>query len=110
MMAARSEARTGRSNTEIVGSNHTRGMERRADPPSKESYQLSSRFTSFRKINSETEQAKRRNSWKTMMMRMMNLKWKIMKIPNQDSRLHVQDSNPESLEWEAGLSTNQTQR
>jgi hypothetical protein len=58
-MVARTEARTvfGRSNTGIVGSNPTRGMDvcpwfsvfvlscvealRRADPPSKETYQLS---------------------------------------------------------------------
>jgi hypothetical protein len=34
---------------------------RRADHPSKESYQLSHRFISSRKINSEPEQAKRPN-------------------------------------------------
>jgi hypothetical protein len=75
LLAERSEARTvfGRSNTGIVGSNPTRGMDvcprffcvvsscvwvetmRRADPPFKESYHLSNRFKSFRKINSEPE-------------------------------------------------------
>jgi hypothetical protein len=34
---------------------------RRADPPSKEFYQLCNRFISFRKINPEPEQAKRPN-------------------------------------------------
>jgi hypothetical protein len=67
-MAARSKARTAfnRSNTGIMGSNPARSMDvcprfsvlcspmyvvalRRADPPSKESYQMSkNRFTSFR--------------------------------------------------------------
>jgi hypothetical protein len=37
---------------------------RRADHPSKESYQLSTRFISSRKINSEPEQAKRPYPWK----------------------------------------------
>jgi hypothetical protein len=37
---------------------------RRADHPAKEFYQLFNRFISFRKINSETEQAKRPNPWK----------------------------------------------
>jgi hypothetical protein len=92
-MAERSEARTafGRSNTGIVGSNPTRGMDefgffcvvlscgwvealRRIDPPSKEPYQLSNRCTSFRKINSELEQANRPNPWKDD-DDMMIIKW-----------------------------------
>jgi hypothetical protein len=36
---------------------------RRADPPSKESYQLSNRLISFSEIVSELEQAKRPNPW-----------------------------------------------
>jgi hypothetical protein len=67
-MAEQSEARTafGHPNTGIVSSNPTRGMDvcprfsvlfcsvevealGRADRPSKESYQLSNRFISFRK-------------------------------------------------------------
>jgi hypothetical protein len=54
----------------------------RADPPTKESYQLSKQIRKFQKINSEPEQTKEpyplTTTTKTMMMMMMMMMMTVM--------------------------------